>query len=247
LNRAAAESFSQVVSRLLENKDHVAVALSGGSTPRPLYEILASEYTDRIAWNRVHLYWGDERYVPHRDPVSNFHLFHGAFLHSVHIPLENIHPAPTHRADPEHAATDYERFMRSQFEGEWPVFDVVLLGMGADGHVASLFPGSSALLETQRWVIAANAPIEPRSRLSFTLPVLNAATNVHFLVSGNEKAATLARVLAGPPDLQTVPASAVRPANGQLVWWVDEAAAEQLDEAKLAGVRVRHFDNAEGG
>jgi 6-phosphogluconolactonase len=241
-SRAAAEGFVDLANRTLQEQELFSVALAGGSTPQHLYEILADEHIDGVPWNKVHLYWGDERYVPHRDPRSNFRMFHGALLDRVHIPLENIHPMPTHRTDPQNAARDYERFLRSQFDGAWPALDVVLLGLGADGHTASLFPHSPALEEKQRWVVATEAPVEPTRRLSLTLPVLNAADNVSFLVAGKDKAAALSRVLAGPVDLAECPAGAVRPSKGRLIWWLDEAAASQIDEDRLKEVRLQRFD-----
>ena len=241
LARAVAE---QLVALMIETASgrgdgHFSLAVSGGATPQILYEMLADEFSDLIPWDKVHLYWGDERYVSKRDPRSNFRMMHEAALHDVQIPLENIHPMPTHRTNPDDAARDYERFMRTQFEGAWPRFDVVLLGMGQDGHTASLLPGSPALSEDTRWVAAVEADVDPPRRLTLTLPVLNAAAHVYFLVTGSEKAGILGRVLANTEA--RYPAAAVQPSDGELVWWVDEAAAAELDTGPSDRVRVEHY------
>jgi 6-phosphogluconolactonase len=239
LSRAGAEGFIFFSNQALARKNHFTVALSGGTTPRLLYEILASEYIDQVQWEKVHLYWSDERYVSQRDQRSNFRMFHEALLHHVRIPLDNIHPMPTHREHADDAALDYERYLRAEFPGRWPEIDVILLGMGSDGHVASLFPGSPALEEVERWVLAVETPEEPPTRLTVTLPVINAATDVCFVVSGEEKADALKRVLTEPISAQERPASAVRPTNGQLIWWVDEAAASKIAEPDVRGFQIR--------
>ncbi|MDH3215311.1 MAG: 6-phosphogluconolactonase [Candidatus Krumholzibacteria bacterium] len=242
LSRAGAEGFVYFSNKALKHKDSFTVALSGGSTPRLLYEILASDYIDRVQWEKIHLYWCDERYVPQRDRRSNFRMFHEALLHHVHIPLGNIHPMPTHRQRAEDAALDYERYMRADFPGRWPQIDVILLGMGRDGHTASLFPQSPALGEKKRWVMAVETTASPTTRLTFTLPVLNAACDVCFLVSGKDKSQALKQVLTEPMNPQTCPASAVRPRNGQLIWWVDEDAVSEVDESELRGFEISRFD-----
>jgi 6-phosphogluconolactonase len=247
MSRAAAEGFLGIAQQVLGEKEHFSVALSGGETPKALYQILAREFMERVPWDKVHLYWGDERYVPQRDPESNFGMFHVALLRYVHIPLSNIHPMPTHRADPDNAARDYEAFMRRQFpEAPWPAFDLIMLGMGEDGHTASLFPGSPQLSERKRWVVPTEAPVTPRQRLTFTLPVIRAAAHVCFLVAGEKKADTLAQVLSTPPNADRFPASAVSPPEGQLIWWVDEAAAANLEGEAVRGTRILRFPRSDG-
>jgi 6-phosphogluconolactonase len=190
----------------------------------------------------VHLYWGDERYVPQRDRRSNFRMFHEAVLQYVHVPLGNIHPIPTHRKDPADAARDYEALLHTHFPGKWARFDGILLGMGKDGHTASLFPGSPALDETERWVMAVEAPAEPPIRLTLTLPVLNAAAHVCFMVSGEEKADTVSRVLNGPRDARAYPAGRICPSSGDLVWCLDRAAAGKLGDTLSDGTPVERIE-----
>ncbi len=225
LGRAVTEALVDVVTRTLEKSDRFTIALSGGSTPLVLYRLLVGEFVDRIPWEKVHFYWGDERYVAHDDAMSNYRLFHDTVMKAVRVPKENIHPMPTLRGDPDADAREYESLMRKGFEGDWPRFDVILLGMGKDGHIASLFPGSASLDEKTRWVVPVRADAEPPLRLTLTPPVLNAASNVWFVVSGREKADILKRVMTGPVDPKRFPASAVRLPTGGLVWWVDEDAA----------------------
>lgn len=238
MSRAAAEGLIETTTRTLEHGDRFSIALSGGSTPLALYRMLAGEFSGRVPWEKMHFYWGDERYVPHDDPRSNVRLFHDAVIAVIRIPPENIHPMPTDRDDPATAARDYETLMKKRFEGPWPRFDTVLLGLGNDGHTASLFPGSPALDEGKRWVAAVRTNADPPVRLTFTLPVLNAASDVWFLVSGREKADALRRVMTGPVDTLHFPASAVRPEKGGLVWWVDEDAASLLAEVSTPDVHI---------
>lgn len=224
LSRAAAEAIVSLMDSTLHRKDRFAMALSGGHTPRRLYQLLAEEYGERISWSRVHLFWGDERYVPPSDPRSNYGLAQQELIARIRIPRENVHPIPTSFADPEDAARAYEQMLREYFRNPWPDFNVVLLGLGPDGHTASLFPGSPAVSEQSRWVAVGGAPVDPHLRLTLTLPVLNHAAHVYFLASGADKAEPLRRALATPPDPISCPASAVRPIEGSIVWWVDRNA-----------------------
>ncbi len=228
LSRAVAHALVSRISDGVTRGTRFSLALAGGSTPRTLYRLLATEYQDRIPWAQVHLFWGDERYVPPDDPRSNYRLVRESLLDHVAIPEGNVHPMPTDRPDPDDAARAYERTLREYFPESWPRLDLVLLGMGPDGHTASLFPGSPALQERERWVVAVQAPIDPPRRLTLTLPVLNRAASVFFLVTGPEKANALRRALTGPPDPITCPAGAVHPEGGGLVWWVDEKADMSL-------------------
>lgn len=198
--------------------------LSGGRTPGPLYALLASERRDQIPWEFVHVFWGDERYVPTDDPASNFRMAKNALLDHVPCPAENVHPMPTRFPSPDDAAVDYERTVRAYFGNGHPHFDLVLLGMGEDGHTASLFPGSPALGEQARWVVAVTAPADPPTRLTMTFPVLIRAANIYVLVAGSTKAAALPHVLTGTPDPNTYPAAGLRSTKGTLIWWVDRDA-----------------------
>ncbi len=225
LSHAVATSLADQVRAVVSSQAHFSLALAGGSTPRTLYRVLARDYRDAIPWTRVHLFWGDERYVPQDDPRSNYRLVRETLLDGVATPPEHVHPIPTDFPTPDDAARAYEGTLRAHFSDPLPQFDLILLGMGAEGHTASLFPHSPAVEERTRWVVAVRAPVEPAVRLTLTLPVLNAAVSVFVLVTGGEKAETLRRVLTEPPDALARPASAVRPAGGTLVWWTDEAAA----------------------
>jgi 6-phosphogluconolactonase len=228
LSREAAHALAQRVQETMARAGHFSLVLSGGRTPRTLYRVLATDYGDALPWTRIRLFWGDERYVPRDDLHSNYRLVRETLLDHVSIPAENVHPMPTDQPDPAEAAMAYERTLRTLFPSPWPRFDLVLLGMGADGHTASLFPGSPVLDEQARWVVPVRAPVEPARRLTLTLPVLNHAAVVFFLVSGPEKAEVLRRALTGSPDPTVCPAAAVRPVEGELIWWVDEPAAASL-------------------
>jgi 6-phosphogluconolactonase len=202
-----------------------SVALSGGRTPCVLYERLARDRGQEVPWAHVHVFWGDERYVPPEDERSNYRTASAALLDHVPVPAANVHRMPTEPADPREAAAAYERLLRTHFGTPWPRFDLVLLGLGDDGHTASLFPGSPALDEAARWVVAVTGPAEPRARLTLTLPAITHAAAIDVLVSGRSKAEPLRQALAGAPDPSRSPASAVRRTAGTLVWWADAAAA----------------------
>ena len=205
-----------------------AIALSGGSTPRRLHELLAeTPYRDLMPWDRTHVFWGDERFVPHKDARSNYRMAYETVLSCVPIPAANIHSIPTEGLAPEDAALAYERTLKSFYgaetlDAERPLFDVTFLGLGEDGHIASLFPGTRALKERERWVVAVtDGPQEPR--ITLTYPALESSRLVLFLVTGAEKAAIFARVRRGDQEL---PASRLRPA-GDLLWLADAAAANR--------------------
>lgn len=232
LSRAAAELFVETAKARIEAAGTFFAALSGGSTPRRLYELLAtSDYSDRVAWPKVHLFQVDERLVPPSHPDSNFRMIREAWLAPLRIRRDNFHRMPGEQADAGEAARQYalalERAIPNH-EGNFPRFDLVLLGMGNDGHTASLFPGSPALEERQRWVCPSSPGAGGLPRITLTYPVLNAAARIVFLVSGSEKAATLERVLQSPHAPQLLPAQGISPVNGQLVWYVDDAAVSRL-------------------
>jgi 6-phosphogluconolactonase len=202
-----------------------AIALSGGSTPRLLFEHLAvPPYLDRFPWARAHWFWGDERFVPEDDPLSNYRMAREALLSKAPIPAVNIHPIPTEHLDPEAAAADYERSLKSfygagQLDPARPLFDVTLLGLGTDGHTASLFPRSPALQENGRWVAAVIGE-KPEPRITLTFPTLDSSRHVAFLVAGTDKREMLARLRDGDESL---PAAQVRPV-GTLHIFCDAAA-----------------------
>ena len=195
-----------------------------------LYSLLATRFRDRIPWTQVQVFWGDERYVPHGDPHSNYRMAAAALLDHVPCPAENVHPMPTGRLDAEAAARDYETTLRRYFAGEWPRFDLVFLGLGSDGHTASLFPGSPALDERTRWAIAVRAPVEPPLRLTLTMPALTGSAHAYVLVTGSAKARALRHALAAGTDPHVCPAAGLASASGTVIWWADQAAASALDD-----------------
>jgi len=230
LARTSAEMFTAQARASLQERGRFAVALSGGSTPRQLYARLATpEISSQIDWGNVHLFWGDERCVPPSHPDSNFLMVRES-LH-VPVPEQNIHRIPG-ELPPEEAAMRYEQELRAFF-GDTPRFDLILLGLGEDGHTASLFPASAALYEQTRWAVAVSHEVPPPPlipRVTLTLPAINHAREVIFLVAGREKAGRVAQVLGEAPASGELPASAVQPLNGNLTWLLDQSAATLLKE-----------------
>lgn len=232
LAEEGARRFEALARAAIAAQGRFSVALAGGNTPRGMYERLARPpYRDTIDWTGVHVFWSDERYVPPDDPESCFRLAREALLAHVPIPAANIYPVPTVGGTPEAAAGAYAETLTALLDGTPPRFDLILLGMGPDGHTASLFPGAPEVTapSDELVVVVYNSPKPPPTRLSFTLATINAAANVIFLVAGADKAATLRDVLRGPSSLERLPAQAVRPTNGSLVWLVDAAAASQSE------------------
>jgi 6-phosphogluconolactonase len=225
LSRRAAEAAVGTINDAVRTTGKCSIVLSGGNTPRTLYRLLASQFRARIPWAHVQVFWGDERYVPPEDPRSNYRMAKEALLDHVPCPAANIHQMPTHFPSADAAARDYERTLRSHFVGDWPDFSLVLLGVGDDGHTASLFPGSLALAERTRWVVAAQVPAEPPLRLTLTLPALTRAATVYVLVAGAAKAEALEHVLAGAVDWIRYPAAGIRLGTSSIIWWVDRQAA----------------------
>jgi 6-phosphogluconolactonase len=237
LARAAAEEFARAAGSVAQQGDRFTVCLSGGSTPEALYRLLASPdepFRDRLPWSLIHFFWGDERHVPPDHPESNFRMAHRAMLDAAPVPPGNIHRIPGEEPDAARAAGDYEAELRSFFQlsrGEPPRFDLVLLGLGADGHTASLFPGTRAIHERERLVVAHWVDKLGAFRITLTPPLLNAAARVIFLVSGEDKAGALRAVIQGDFEPDRYPAQIVRPTNGSLVWRVDRKAARDLGAA----------------
>jgi 6-phosphogluconolactonase len=236
LMQAAADEFVRCAVEATRARGRFAVALAGGSTPAGLYALLARDaYARRIEWARVHVFWGDERCVPPGNPASNYRMAREHLLDRVPVPERSVHRVRG-EGDPAEAATAYERELRAAFATpEGPPrptpgsrFDLVLLGMGGDGHTASLFPGTSAVRERERWVRAQHVAAVSMWRVTLTPVVINAAAEVAFLVAGREKAPTLHRVLEGPYQPDALPAQAIAPHAGRLCWLVDAAAAADL-------------------
>jgi 6-phosphogluconolactonase len=214
-----------LVDRIAASRGRFAVALSGGSTPKPLYELLAAApRAGRIDWGRVHMFWGDERFVPPDDPQSNYGMTRHALIDHVPIPAENVHPIPAD-GTPESAALRYAQVLQdfygaTRLDPARPLFDVNLLGIGDDGHTASLFPGAPQVEETQAWTTAV-VGVKPEPRISLTLPVLGSAGAVVFLAAGDKKRAAVARARAHDPG---VPAGRVS-CEGELLWFLDQNAS----------------------
>lgn len=228
LSEALASAIAERLVMVVRMRGFCSIALSGGRTPRVLYDQLARNHRNDIPWARVHIFWGDERYVPPEDERSNYRMARQALLGHVPVPAANVHRMPTEPADPRDAAAVYEQVLRAHFGAPWPRFDLVLLGLGDDGHTASIFPGSSALDEAERWVVAVKGPSEPHVRLTLTLPAITHAAAIDVIASGSSKAEPLWQALAGDPDPRRCPASAVRRTDGALVWWADAAAAARV-------------------
>lgn len=234
LSHAAAEKFVHIARDAIAVKGNFTVALSGGSTPRRLYQLLTEPpFHEQVDWTKVEFFWGDERSVPPDHPDSNYYVAHEA-LQKLRILAEHIHRMQAEREDQEAAARDYQAEIARVFgvpvQGEAPAFDLILLGLGADGHTASLFPYTEAVQETRRWVTCSYVPKLSANRLTLTAPILNRGKAILFLVAGTDKAAALQAVLEGPLDPERVPAQLIRPTAGRLVWMVDQASAGRLGE-----------------
>ena len=229
LSRAAAERFCQVGSQAIRDRGRFTVALSGGSTPRGLHEELVRNFSTQLSWKDVFFFWSDERHVPPTDSDSNYRMAEETLLSKLPIPADHIFRVPAEMPDAGEAAQSYEQTIHDFFHtpaGSFPRFDLVLLGMGPDGHTASLFPGTTALEEKQHWVVANWVEKFSTFRITFTYPLLNHAASVMFLVTGADKATMVGRALKDPTA--NLPCQGVRPVDGELNWFLDQAAAAKL-------------------
>lgn len=227
---AGVEKFIGLANHSIGQSGQFSVALSGGSTPDPFYRGLAEPANqNRLSWEKVHLFWGDERPVSPDHAESNFNMVQEALISHVPIPEANVHRVPA-EMDVRLAAFSYEEVLRDFFAGEWPRFDLVLLGMGEDGHTASLFPHSAGLNEEHRWFIANYAPGRETWRLTLSKHAINSAREIWILVAGESKSEKLAEVLTGPNDPQANPIQLIAPEDGEMIWMVDAAAAGELPE-----------------
>lgn len=236
LFQAAAGEFAARATSAVSSNGRFTVALSGGSTPQALYSLLATNYHRRLPWDRMFFFWGDERHVPPDHPESNYRMAYETLLSKVPVPVGNVFRVPAENPDAGRAAETYEHMLREFFKvqgGAFPRFDLILLGMGPDGHTASLFPGTAALRERTRLVVANWVEKLKTHRITLTIPVLNQAAVVTFLVSGRDKAETLKEVLEGDEPANRFPSKLVRPTNGKLIWLVDKAAAAALSQARI--------------
>ena len=223
------QKILSVSQKAIKDRNRCTMALPGGSTPRGVYSLMAGDsYSDQFDWNNIHSFLGDERWVPLNHSRSNYKMIADAFSMNAKIPLSHIHPVNTGAADVQTSAGVYEQELFSFFELKPkvpPQFDIMLLGLGEDGHTASLFPGHSAVDETKRCVVPVEAKGIPEKRITLTLPVINNSRNIIFLVSGSGKAQALKKILE---DHVPLPAGRVHPHHGALEWYVDESAAGLL-------------------
>ena len=233
LFHAAADEVMLAAQQAVTARGRFTIALSGGSTPRSLFTLLATSARE-FPWPQTFFFWGDERHVPPDSPESNYGMANEAMLSKIPVPPGNVHRILAENPDASAAAADYEQSLKTFFAlgaDTLPRFDLVLLGMGPDGHTASLFPGTQALREMSRLVVANHLAQLNTDRITLTYPVLNAARCVLFLVSGADKASTLREVLEGAGAIENYPAKGVQPDPGRLVWLVDQAAANLLRRA----------------
>jgi 6-phosphogluconolactonase len=228
LSLAAAEMFVDLANQAIASRGQFSVALSGGNTPRRLYEILAnSPLRERIRWESVYVFWGDERCVPADDPRSNFRMARKTLLDHVPVPANQIHPIQG-GLSPALAATQYETELQDFFGDQPPVFDLVLLGLGENAHTASLFPHTSVLDEKEHWVKEVYVVERGMYRVTLTVPLINQAKEVIFLVNGADKALALQSVLEGAYQPHELPAQLIRPNGAHPIWLVDKAASHKL-------------------
>jgi 6-phosphogluconolactonase len=233
VSRAAAQELVELGRKAIAERGRFCVALSGGSTPRRMYELLAEgPRWAQLDWRLVEFFWGDERAVPPEHPDSNYGVAAAVLLDKLGVPAERVHRIHGELPDPDEAAARYQDEIARVFDtppdGLPPIFDLVLLGMGPDGHTASLFPYSQALTERRRWVVAHTVARLGKARITLTLPILNRAAEVRLLVTGADKAPVLREALEGPREPERLPVQLVVPEAGRLVWLLDRAAAALL-------------------
>jgi 6-phosphogluconolactonase len=227
---AAARRFIDLAGNAVEARGQFNVALSGGSTPKAMFALLAEQFIGDVAWDRVHCFWGDERNVPPSHSESNYRMAREALLDHIPLSAANIHRILA-ELEPKRAATAYQEEIIAHFNptlGDWPRFDLIFLGMGEDGHTASLFPYTEVLQEDESLVVANYVPQLDSWRITMTVPLINAARHVLFLINGQSKAGSLREVLLGKFRPAQYPAQLIVPVDGTLEWYVDEAAASLL-------------------
>jgi len=228
---AAAEEVVRAANEAISARGRFALALSGGSTPKSLYTLLATNARASFPWERSFFFWSDERHVPPTDPDSNYRMADESMLSKIPVPAGNVFRIAAENPDAAAAADLYEQTLRKFFAveaGQFPRFDLILLGLGPDGHTASLFPGTAALQDKSHLILANWVEKLKTSRITFTLPLLNAARCVAFLVSGTDKAPALHAVLETDAPGEQYPSKLVQPTDGKLIWLVDRAAASEL-------------------
>ncbi len=232
LAQAAASLFQEITESAVQARNLAYIALSGGSTPLLMSQILAEPpYRETVPWSNIEFFWGDERWAPPESNESNYGTAQRTLLSKVSVDPSRVNPVNTDAADPALAASMYGAQLKMVFGAvtALPRFDLVLLGMGDDGHTASLFPGTPAIHEADELVVANYVPKFDTTRITMTPPVLNAASDIVFLIAGTGKAETLASVLTGPTRVDELPSQIIATGNGRVRWFVDEAAAANLD------------------
>lgn len=229
LAREAARRFAELAEAFTSDAGRGAVALSGGSTPKAMYQVLAQKpFANMLPWRSIYFFWGDERCVPPDHPESNYRMADETLLSKVPVLRENIFRIPAEDEDHERAAASYSETLQKFFADEWPHLDLVFLGMGADGHTASLFPGTTALRAGDRIAVANYVEKLQSWRITLTADSINRARNIIFLVAGQDKAPALKEVIGGPRNPEQYPSQLIEPSHGALLWIVDEAAASLL-------------------
>ena len=217
------------ITEVLNKQDRFTLALSGGSTPKKLYKLLASDkYRSKIDWSKLHFFWGDERFVPFDDERNNAKMAFVELLDHVPVNKKHIHIMETMGPEPEESAIEYERTLHNYFDDKPNTFDLVILGLGNDAHTLSLFPGYEVVAENKKWVSALYLKEQQMYRITLTSTVVNMSARVVFLVSGGDKAAALYHVLSSEHEPYLYPAQAIQPFNSELYWFYDEAAAADL-------------------
>ena len=230
LSRRVAAWLIPYISETLKKQDRFTIALSGGNTPKKLYQLLSSEnYKNSIDWSKLHIFWGDERYVPFTDNRNNAGMAFAALLNHVPVPREQIHIMRTD-IEPEVSAIAYEKILFDYFTHKKHSFDLVLLGMGDNAHTLSLFPGYDIIHEKEKWVKAFYLEEQQAYRISLTVPVVNKSARIAFLVSGGDKAASLYNVMYGEHEPELYPAQVIQPYSDELYWFVDAAAAADIEQ-----------------
>jgi 6-phosphogluconolactonase len=236
VSRGAADEFVRCAREAIAARGKFTVALSGGSTPKRTFELLAvPPQRDQVEWGKVHVFWGDERSVPPEHKDSNYRMASEAMLSKLPIPAAQVHRIEAERTDRDAAAREYQATLAkvcgADVNGPPPALDLIMLGMGPDGHTASLFPGTTALTETKRWVVVNFVPKFSTDRVTMSAPMLNAGREVLFLVAGPDKTDPLHEVLEGKPNATLYPSQLIKPVSGALVWFVDRAAAAKVTQA----------------
>jgi 6-phosphogluconolactonase len=232
LSLHVADWLVSYIKEVLTKRDRFTIALSGGSTPKKLYQLLATgTYKNKIDWSRLHIFWGDERHVPFTDEKNNAKMAYDTLLSHVAIPADHIHPVQTD-TEPHLSAFAYQALLHEYFDKQLYTFDLVLLGLGDNAHTLSLFPGyDEVIFEKQDWVKTFRLVEQNMYRVTLTAPVVNSAGRIAFLVTGNDKAPALQHIISGKYDPTQYPAQIIKPLNGELYWFLDKAAASGLQYA----------------